>query len=1097
MGLPKKISSGAKPGAKSTARSGKKAAKPKPSAATRVRVEPPILAPGATSSQLDDVQELVNAARARAGLPPIEYMQPGDSLSKIRFADDGAAIADQGLGSGRSMLDTVSLPGGGKGFQQKTALQQFLDVILRQKSTARTGKGVQYDPATGRRSQVGLPEDSTLRPDHGRAAALLQSLFSENPLLARAVKDEFDSLPPAGKQAVYEAIAAEFPNNRTQAMPGGAGRIAEGWSPLAEDVVNVLHDGEWNPARLAEADRVEDGGAGLPTARVAGDGGEEAYRVLPEGDDLLEMSPEERLPPPGQEEWAPPDPEIQAPNKPPSSRRKEPVDPRFVRTRRGSHPPLHGERGSEANKPLDDRFQTTIVNLPRKLPTDLRALRAQLEALARDQFLSGGGQEAIQPNSALGRYMDQHVRSMTIKELQDFLDSKGISYPQDVASLPATAPGTRPTPIRVMGPVSAEEAGRLHDPKTYSQIRAWERYERLRELYEQGDPRVPEEPQPPRIGRPDEELTPETRTPQEQFDRALDQFLYSDNERLRRSALERLWRKMQTKNATTLLPSQEGSGILGKTADEQIDNFLTQMLSTASPGAADNISPVTREAARQLIQDHYWSGGRANYLDERADLKSAAKESRARKPKAEDEDGDELPVGLTGDPYKFTRMPAIARDNPIVTSAAELAEAKVALAQMQRQLASKFGTPEGKVLGKQVAQLRDAIKQYESAAGPSSPQPKRGLRRPGKQPAPEQVSAEPLQEKIDEAAAVEVQPEAEQVTARGAPKPRPQAVPKAPRKPVAARHSEMKSVAANPQRSAEEAQALQDYIAELVNGSSKPATKKRLDEILEQVEASRAQQEAPAEPPTPAEQLSGMATPRKAADADAEPATPEPATEDAPKETPEGAPAAPRDQTPVPRDDGPDEPIDNLESASAPEVSEPPKPSGDSLGELVPANRDLSAPGRPREVDGEWEYPSDADPDVIDVEFEVRPRDTDMTAAPRLPGPESEDATAASPGRRFPWKRAAAVAAATLGGGALVNAIRQGLYNTGIDPFFPVDGRRRQGEPGAESSGQDGAMSAAEMASRKPFHALSPEERIRFLRSRVAQPIPSTMTRPY
>mgnify|MGYP003349291940 FL=1 len=190
----------------------------------------------------------------------------------------------------------------------------------------------------------------------------------------------------------------------------------------------------------------------------------------------------------------------------------------------------------------------------------------------------------------------------------------------------------------------------------------------------------------------------------------------------------------------------------------------------------------------------------------------------------------------------------------------------------------------------------------------------------------------------------------------------------------------------------------------------------------------------------------------------------------------------------------PEAEIDNLESASAPEVSEPadhglvPHKRGMTRGSIDPD--EVEAPSGRRPFDDE----------PIDVEFEVHPKNRDTEVGPvepkRLPGPDGSEVDAPNAGkkRRWPWWLAGAAAA---GGGIL--ALNEGLYQAGqgkVDPF-PVPGGGG-GKTDIMGGGDEYApMSREELASRKPFHALSPEERIRFLRARTNQPLPSTLTRPY
>jgi len=654
-------------------------------AASKLSVEPPILSPGVDPATLPEIQQFVNEARARMGLPPVNYQGPNDNVSRIRFTEgtvpegrfDPAyseghpagpeARADSNLGHGTSQLQKVPTEDGSMGWAQKTAIEQLMEVILHQKSTARTtNTGLQYDPKTGQRVMRSRGREVS---DGGRAHALLESLFHDDPMFAVRIKDEFEALPDEGKDVVYRAIAEEFPNERTSATEGG-GRNAIGWSPLADDIVKVLHEGEWNPERVAEVDRINTGGPPVNTERVPGGGGEEAY-MLAEGNDEFRELRERELGGTGADEWAPPDPGVVIP--PP--RQPSPaggVDDRFIKTdRKDGKSALHSEAGSEVNKPLDKYFSTSVVDIPERLPQDLRTYRAELERLTTQQLLTGkelpgGKMNAVSPNSDMGMYLAKHAKGMSIPEMQALLREHSIQFPETPADLPALSDRSRPTPVRVMDEVPYDEARHLVDPKTHSQIEAVRNYERLKEKFDAGE--LDEEPTPPRVmARSDRELPAmlaQDRTPQERYDKNLHDFLYSDNDNLRRNALERLWGHIQSKNSVSISPADADSGVNGKTPQERSKNLLDHLFSQASPGFLDDVSDIRKLAGQELMDDHFFTPGRREQYIEDAQTRRETKKVEANaKPEEgvgfEDDDvpidDGSLPETLASDPVAFNR----------------------------------------------------------------------------------------------------------------------------------------------------------------------------------------------------------------------------------------------------------------------------------------------------------------------------------------------------------------------------------------------------------------------------------------------------------
>ena len=143
------------------------------------------------------------------------------------------------------------------------------------------------------------------------------------------------------------------------------------------------------------------------------------------------------------------------------------------------------------------------------------------------------------------------------------------------------------------------------------------------------------------------------------------------------------------------------------------------------------------------------------------------------------------------------------------------------------------------------------------------------------------------------------------------------------------------------------------------------------------------------------------------------------------------------------------------------------------------------------------------DDDPIDAEFEVQPRNTDLAEPDlrRLPGPEGTPPplpeSPTQPKNRWPWWKIGATIAATGAGIVGKNLLDWHSSQANVEPYpEPLDGQ--SGGVMVGGAGEEyGPMSRQELAGRKPFHALTPEERIRFLRSRVTQPTPSTLTRPY
>jgi hypothetical protein len=289
----------------------------------------------------------------------------------------------------------------------------------------------------------------------------------------------------------------------------------------------------------------------------------------------------------------------------------------------------------------------------------------------------------------------------------------------------------------------------------------------------------------------------------------------------------------------------------------------------------------------------------------------------------------------------------------------------------------------------------------------------------------------------------------------------------------------MSKVAAKSKRTAKESAALQEYMATLVNDSDDPAMQRKLDDINEKLEASRAAKTTPApkkgsEPrevgPVPADDTAGL----ESMSEKQESADPEPVDQVASQPEQEAAPADPADASPAPEAKAPVEPASEFDDPmyGAPE---------DEVDDAV-VRLDSKAEAAP-------EGDAVASPD-LDVTA-----DADAATAIDPPKPD----TAGKPGkpaRKVPWK-AAAVAGATVGGGAIINALRQGISNANVDRSFPAPGGKGGGDQDASEAGSMGPMTAREMQSRKPFHALTPEERIRFLRTRYNQATPSTLTRPY
>jgi len=1287
-------------------------------AAPRLPVEPPILSPGIDPARISEVEADINAMRAELGIPPISYQQPGDSVSRIRFVDPGETRVDANLGHGTSALRNVPTEDGGMGWAQKTAIQQLMDIILHQKSTSRSTKtGLQYDPKTGQRTIRARERGVS---DGGRAHALLESLFHEDPMFAVRIKDEFDRLPDEGKDHVYRAIANEFPNERTSPT-GAGGRVAVGWSSMADDLVKVLHDGEWNPERMAEVDRVNSGDSTPRTERMPGRGGEEAYRVSdeePSGESFRERT----LGGTGADEWAPQDPGVVIP--PP--RYPAPagaVDDELIKTDREGKSAFHSEPGSQVNKPLDKYFNTTVVDIPERLPQDARAYRQELERLTAQQLMTGktmpgGKMNAVSPNSDMGRFLTKQAQGMSIPQMQTILRENSISFPESPADLPALSDTSRPTPVRVMDEVPYKDARHLVDPKTFSQIEAIRKYEQQKADFDAGE--TDREPIPPRVmARSDRELPAmlaQDRTPQEQFDKNLHDFLYSESDNLRRNALERLWERMQAEGATANSPMEEGSGINGRTPQEQSRNLLESMFSQASPGFMDEVSDIRRMSGQELMDDHFFTPGRREQFMEDAQARKATRGTGDETEEVgfgEDEvpiDDGSLPETLAGDPVNFNRnepapkKPVVNKarlseelaaqdarqleasrkrraetgnvDRPIVDSpnqqftqdSATLAEkgiepgtlddkyeairamymrefgqnplapegvpnnfnkmasgewmpaptqiwstksrlfakaqpasdhiatlgsgqvspealaaAKAEANRMRREIATNSGTASSKAASKELLRLDGAIKAYEKQSGSQAPAP-----------AGKGRMAE-LQEKV---------------AAKETPKPRPQKLGPDP-------HIAMSKVASKSKRTAKESAALQEYMATLVNGSDDPAMQRKLDDINEKLEASRGAKKTPApkkgsEPrevgPAPADDTAGLGSmSEKQAPADPADASPAPEARVLTPEEREAvfergmnndednpeAPAPKLTSEELFRQNFPhgtsDEHLDILSGDMVTEedldrakawidwsnknrdpndkswdatqgaaVKAVEKAYADAVKDIDTARGDFDAQmtqdeprpdpvvtdsedAAPVEKASEFDDPMYGAPeDELDAEFVPDSKETGADAGPK-PGeaevpveaeaaspdpnaksvPEGDTAaspdvdvtadadaatavdqpkpdTAGKPKRqwKFPWKTAA-VAGAAVGGGAIINALRQGINNTNVDPFFPAPGGKRGGDQDASEAGSMGPMTAREMQSRKPFHALTPEERIRFLRTRYNQATPSTLTRPY
>ena len=1290
-------------------------------AARSLPVEPPILSPGVDPARISEVEADINAMRAELGIPPISYQKPGDNVSRIRFEQGTGpnqgpnqyeplaeqmgpfSRTDANLGHGTSQLRQLPTEDGGLGWAQKTAIQQLMDIILHQKSTARsTTTGLQYDPKTGQRTIRARERGVS---DGGRAHALLESLFHEDPMFPVRIKDEFDRLPEEGKDHVYRAIANEFPNERTSPT-GAGGRVAVGWSSMADDLVKVLHDGEWNPERMAEVDRVNSGDSTPMTERIPGRGGEEAYRTA-EDSRGFEFTRERTLGGTGADEWAPQDPGVVIP--PP--RYPAPagaVDDELIKTDREGKSAFHSEPGSQVNKPLDKYFNTTVVDIPERLPQDSRAYRQELERLTTQQLLTGktmpgGKMNAVSPNSDTGRFLAKQAQSMSIPQMQAILRENSISFPESPADLPALSDTSRPTPVRVMDEVPYEDARHLVDPKTFSQIEAIRKYEQQKADFDAG--KTNREPIPPRVmARSDRELPAmlaQDRTPQEQFDKNLHDFLYSESDNLRRNALERLWERMQADGATANSPMEEGSGVNGKTPQEQSRNLLESMFSQASPGFMDEVSDIRRMSGQELMDDHFFTPGRREQFMEDAQVRKATKKSGDEAEEVgfgEDEapiDDGSLPDTLAGDPVNFNRNePATKKaktnneqlsidlakqdarqvaaskkrvDRPIVDSPNQrftqdlgtleakgiepgtlddkyeairamylrefgqnpaapegvpnnfnkmasgewmpaptriwstksrlfakaqpasdhiatlgsgqvspeaLAAAKAEANRMRREIATNSGTASSKAASKELLRLDGAIKAYEKKSGAQAPAPA---------PAGKGRMAE-LQEKV---------------AAKDTPKPRP---PKAGPDP----HIAMSKVASKSKRTAKESAALQEYMATLVNGSDDPSMQRKLDDINEKLEASRGAKKTPApkkgsEPrevgPAPAEDTAGLESmSEKQALAD-----PEPVDQVAPQPEPQVKQEAPQpDEAPQAKtpeltseelfrqnfpfgtsdehldllsdelvaDDDLDrakawidwskknrDPNDTswdstqgaavkaVEKAYADAVNkidtaqgdfdaqmtqDEPRPdpivTADSKGvaaaetasefddpmygapedepdaEFVPDSDEAAADLAPRP--GEAEVLADAEAASPDLNAEASPSGDsgtviDPAASTDVDSPKPDKADKPGrPARKIPWK-AAAVVGAAVGGGAIINALRQGASNTHVDPFFPAPGGKGGDAQDAGEAGSMGPMTAREMQSRKPFHALTPEERIRFLRTRYNQATPSTLTRPY
>jgi hypothetical protein len=413
-----------------------------------------------------------------------------------------------------------------------------------------------------------------------------------------------------------------------------------------------------------------------------------------------------------------------------------------------------------------------------------------------------------------------------------------------------------------------------------------------------------------------------------------------------------------------------------------------------------------------------------------------------------------------------------------------LAAAKAEANRMRREIATNSGTASAKAASKELLRLDGAIKAYEKQSGSPAPAP-----------AGKNRMAE-LQEKV---------------AAKDTPKPRP---PKLGPDP----HIAMSKVASKSKRTAKESAALQEYMATLVNGSDDPAMQRKLDDINEKLEASRGDKKTPApkkgsEPrevgPAPADDTAGL----ESMSEKQEPAGQEPVDQVASQPEQEAAPADPADASPAPEAKAPVETASEFDDPMYGAPEDEPEDEVDAMYG-APENEVDDAVVRvdsKADVDpkpGEAEVPVEAEAASPDLNAESAPEgdtvaspdldvtaDADAATAVDQPKPEA-DAKPGKPARRLPWK-AAAVVGATVGGGAIINALRQGISNTNVDPFFPAPGGKGGGDQDASEAGSMSPMAAREMQSRKPFHALTPEERIRFLRTRYNQATPSTLTRPY
>ena len=325
---------------------------------------------------------------------------------------------------------------------------------------------------------------------------------------------------------------------------------------------------------------------------------------------------------------------------------------------------FHGERGSEVSAPLDKRFSTQIVHAQQPLPRDARTYREALEKLAIEHVLNGkqlpnGVSEAVSPTSGLGRYFIRQVQNMPVTgegSLASLLDEAGIEYPKSVDELPSVTEGTRPTPIRTMDPVSEGEVEKLVDPTTYAQIKK-------AKAGQQVSP-VPE--------RQFATMLAQTRTPQEQYDRALDTLFYSDSDRMRRAALEHIWERLQTEKAGSASPADELSGINGDTPKARHRNLMDYIYRQGSPGAMEGVSPYRREMAEQLAWDHYFTDHGKLYRSEQIDPDAEMKEYPVRKGPAVEPQEEGLPPGLAGDARAESRVQASPSGEKLATATGSL-----------------------------------------------------------------------------------------------------------------------------------------------------------------------------------------------------------------------------------------------------------------------------------------------------------------------------------------------------------------------------------------------------------------------------------------